>query len=316
MAAWLTVRDREFIGGRELLGRDDWSAEISWRDHKGPHTSGRRPDLVGIRPDGRPVAIEVELAQKLAERLKAILRLHASWRAADKTNGAWYVCGDEDGCARIRKIARATGARASANSDRELSVAMAADLPPRQPLDVRDAGRRARSADRLTWLRRRGRASGRALRANRSQLSGGAKVPITAVLSWCGMKLSEMKTNDKLIAEQLSRDPEFRAEWERTALARAVAVAIVRYRSEHELSQRELSERLGIKQPQVARLELGEVNPGMETLMRVSGKLGIEFTIDVRPAGTPVHNVTERAQANNLVGSFRTDEAEILVAAR
>ena len=109
MAAWLTVRDREFIGGRELLGRDDWSAEISWRDHKGPHTSGHRPDLVGIRPDGRPVAIEVELAQKSAERLKAILRLHAGWRAAGKTNGAWYVCGDEDGCARIRKIATATG---------------------------------------------------------------------------------------------------------------------------------------------------------------------------------------------------------------
>jgi hypothetical protein len=54
----------------------------------------------------------------------------------------------------------------------------------------------------------------------------------------------------------------------------------------------------------------------METLMRVSAQLGIEFTIDVRPAGTPVHNVTKRAQANNLVGSFSTDEAEILVAAR
>ena len=45
------------------------------------------------------------------------------------------------------------------------------------------------------------------------------------------MKLSEMKTNEELIAEQLRSDPEFRAEWERTALARAVAVAIVRYRS-------------------------------------------------------------------------------------
>jgi hypothetical protein len=50
--------------------------------------------------------------------------------------------------------------------------------------------------------------------------------------------------------------------------------------------------------------------------MRVSGQLGIEFTIDVRPAETPVHNLTKEAQANNLVGSFRTDEAEILVAAR
>jgi transcriptional regulator with XRE-family HTH domain len=125
-----------------------------------------------------------------------------------------------------------------------------------------------------------------------------------------------MKTNDELIAEQHHTDPEFRAEWERTALARAVALAIVRYRVGHDLSQRELAKRLRMKQPQVARLELGEVNPSMETLMRVSAQLGIEFTIDVRPAGTAVHNVTKPAQANNLVGSFRTDEAEILVVAR
>jgi transcriptional regulator with XRE-family HTH domain len=122
--------------------------------------------------------------------------------------------------------------------------------------------------------------------------------------------------DEALASSELRTDPAFRAEWERTALARAVALAIVRYRADHDLSQRELAERLGMKQPQVARLELGEVNPSMETLMRVSAQLGIEFTIDVRPAGTAVHNVTKRAQANNVVGSFRTDEAEILVAAR
>lgn len=130
------------------------------------------------------------------------------------------------------------------------------------------------------------------------------------------MKLSEMKTNDELIAEQLRADPEFRAEWERTALARAVAVAIVRYRSEHDLSQRELAERLGMKQPQVARLELGDVNPSIETLMRISAHLGIEFTIDVRRASSPARNVTKRAQTEHVVGSFRSGEAELLVAAR
>ncbi len=129
------------------------------------------------------------------------------------------------------------------------------------------------------------------------------------------MKLSELKTNDEILQEEL-QDPEFRAEWERTALARAVALAVVRYRGDHRLSQRDLAERLGMKQPQVARLELGEVNPSMETLMRVSAQLGIEFTIDVRPAGTTVHNVTKRAQVNNLVGSVRTSEAEVLIAAR
>ena len=129
------------------------------------------------------------------------------------------------------------------------------------------------------------------------------------------MKLSETKTNDELIAEQLRADPEFRAEWERTALARAVAVAIVRYRAEHELSQRDLAQRLGMKQPQVARLELGEVNPSMDTLMRISSRLGIEFTIDIRRAGAPARNVTKSAQSRSAVGSLRSGGAEFLVAA-
>jgi transcriptional regulator with XRE-family HTH domain len=130
------------------------------------------------------------------------------------------------------------------------------------------------------------------------------------------MKLSEVKTNDELIAEQIRTDPEFQAEWERTALARGVAVAIVRYRAEHDLSQREIADRLGMKQPQVARLELGEVNPSMETLMRISAQLGIEFTIDVRPAGAPARNVTKRAQTDDVVGTFSTSTAALLVAAR
>ena len=129
------------------------------------------------------------------------------------------------------------------------------------------------------------------------------------------MKLSGMKTNDELIAEQLRTDPAFRAEWERTALARAVAVAIVQYRAEHDLSQRDLAQRLGMKQPQVARLELGEVNPSIDTLMRISSRLGIEFTIDVRPAGVPARNITKRAQTRGAVGSLRADGAELTVAA-
>jgi transcriptional regulator with XRE-family HTH domain len=130
------------------------------------------------------------------------------------------------------------------------------------------------------------------------------------------MKLSGMKKNQDLIAEQLRADPEFRRQWERTALARAVAVAIVGYRADHDLSQRDLAQQLGMKQPQVARLELGEVNPSMETLMRISSCLGIEFTIDIRPAGALARNVTNGAKNGHAVGSLRADGVELLVAAR
>lgn len=126
------------------------------------------------------------------------------------------------------------------------------------------------------------------------------------------MGLTETKTNEELIAEQLRTDPEFRAEWERTALARAVAVAIVRYRAEHDLSQRELAVRLGMKQPQVARLELGDVNPSIETLMRIASRLRLEFKIDVRPTRT---HPRERSPRDRSVGSFRGGDAELIVTA-
>lgn len=129
------------------------------------------------------------------------------------------------------------------------------------------------------------------------------------------MKLSEMKTHEELLAEQLRDDPEFRAEWERTALARAVAVAVVRYRAEHDLSQRDLAVQLGMTQPQVARLERGEVNPSMDTLMRVAAGLGIELTIDIRPANAKARMVTKKAQTDNVVGGVETEHVVVLVAA-
>ncbi|MEA2222363.1 MAG: hypothetical protein QOH83_739 [Solirubrobacteraceae bacterium] len=129
------------------------------------------------------------------------------------------------------------------------------------------------------------------------------------------MKLSEMKTNEQLLAEQLLSDPKFRAEWERTALARAVAVAVVSYRAKHDMSQRDIANVLAMTQPQVARLERGDVNPNMETLMRLAAGLDIEFTIDVRPANSKARLVTKAAQNENALGVLHTELAEVLVAA-
>ena len=69
---------------------------------------------------------------------------------------------------------------------------------------------------------------------------------------------------------------------ERHALARQVATALSDYRFTHSLSQQQLAEVLGIKQPQVTRLESGVVSPTLDTLMRISERLDLDFTIEVK----------------------------------
>lgn len=59
--------------------------------------------------DGVRVAVEVELARKSTPRLEAIVALHARWRAAGKTSGVIYVCGDQQGCDRVQEVAARRG---------------------------------------------------------------------------------------------------------------------------------------------------------------------------------------------------------------
>lgn len=97
------------------------------------------------------------------------------------------------------------------------------------------------------------------------------------------MTARPIKAKD-ILAEQLAYDPEFRAEWERTALARAVALAALGYRIRHGLSQTQLAKQLGIRQPHVSRLELGEHNPSPEILQRLASKLGLPVVLEIAPS--------------------------------
>ncbi len=87
---------------------------------------------------------------------------------------------------------------------------------------------------------------------------------------------------DDLLREQL-QNPEFRENWQRTALARAVANQMIGYRAEHSLSQSELARRLGVSQAVVGRLELGEHEPKIATLSKLARTLGLRFTIEIHP---------------------------------
>lgn len=98
------------------------------------------------------------------------------------------------------------------------------------------------------------------------------------------MKLSELTTAEQ-VHERDMVDPAYRAEEARTGLANDVAIRVLRYRSEHDLTQTAFARKVGMRQPHVARLESGEHEPSLATLARLSTALGVDFTVDVNPTG-------------------------------
>jgi hypothetical protein len=106
-AAYLDLREREYLGDRELIQDPGWSAQIAWTDGKGAHQAGHRPDIVAWTAAGGTIPIEVELAQKSAARLKGILRMYRQSRNQGNTSGVLYVCGGQDGADRIARAGEA-----------------------------------------------------------------------------------------------------------------------------------------------------------------------------------------------------------------
>lgn len=123
--------------------------------------------------------------------------------------------------------------------------------------------------------------------------------------------MADNKTFDAVLAEEQLADPSFRAEWQRLAPAREFAATLLRYRAEHELSQRALAKRLGVSQPRVVKLESGEHNPEVDTIINAVRRLGIEFVLDVAPADRKPTLVTARAQRR---GAVAHDDVSVVAA--
>lgn len=65
------------------------------------------------------------------------------------------------------------------------------------------------------------------------------------------LRLAELKSHESLIAKNLNNDPRFRAEWKKSAFARAVALKILQYRAAKRLTQDQLAAKLGLRQSAV-----------------------------------------------------------------
>jgi ribosome-binding protein aMBF1 (putative translation factor) len=93
-------------------------------------------------------------------------------------------------------------------------------------------------------------------------------------------KPSRSKTASDLATED-ARDHEVAAELARTAVANQLAILVIQYRVDHDLTQTALARRLGMSQPAVARLEAGDHEPSVATLMRLARHLGITLRLQL-----------------------------------
>ena len=87
-----------------------------------------------------------------------------------------------------------------------------------------------------------------------------------------------MTNYEKYFAEQM-RNEEFRKEYEALEPEFAIIQAIIDARQETGLTQRELSERTGIAQSDISKLENGNANPSIRTLKRLAEAMGKQLKI-------------------------------------
>ncbi|MGA7671294.1 MAG: helix-turn-helix transcriptional regulator [Nitrolancea sp.] len=128
-------------------------------------------------------------------------------------------------------------------------------------------------------------------------------------------KIQLRKATD-VLADQLE-SPDVRAEWDRTAPARAVAHRVLAYRVEHGLSQTALGKLLGMPQPAIARIESGEHVPTIDTLVRLSDGLGIEFSLNIVPPSKEAALISDEVQRAPVVEEAATIHGgRLLLAAR
>ena len=78
---------------------------------------------------------------------------------------------------------------------------------------------------------------------------------------------------------------ELKKEQERLELEFSVMQAMIAARKSTGLTQKQLSEKTGITQADISKLESGNANPSLRTLQRLASGMGMKVKIEFRPIG-------------------------------
>ena len=91
--------------------------------------------------------------------------------------------------------------------------------------------------------------------------------------------MSEWK---EFLNEQLE-NPEVRAEWDALEPEFAIIQAMIEARKNSGITQKQLSEKAGIAQGDISKIESGSANPSLKTLKRLAAAMDMRLKVEFQP---------------------------------
>jgi len=85
-----------------------------------------------------------------------------------------------------------------------------------------------------------------------------------------------------------AEDPELYDEYKKLELEYAIVRQVIAARSEQKLTQKDLAEKIGIKQSNISRFESGKYNPSLDFLKKIADGLGKEIHIEFKEPQTNI----------------------------
>lgn len=95
------------------------------------------------------------------------------------------------------------------------------------------------------------------------------------MVSKAGVKFEKIK-------EELMKDKEFEAEYEKLKPRYEIISQIIEARKEQNITQEELALRVGTQKSNISRLESGSYNPSLDFLVKIAKSLGKDIHIQIR----------------------------------
>lgn len=88
----------------------------------------------------------------------------------------------------------------------------------------------------------------------------------------------QLSSFDDFLKEEMN-DPAFKKAWADGTLRRQITEQLIEIRIQHKLTQKQLAQKAGMKQPFLARIESGSSTPSLTTLRKIAQAVGKDVVI-------------------------------------